>query len=175
MTSSRAVGVDPQGPKRITELIDGEYDVTVFGRPPEGDVPCPQCKEGQVERRGNPRDGSVFYGCSNWPYCEHRGRPCPKCGTGLPVRSGGDFPATTTVPGGCRTGLTWMVTAGLAMAVAERATLDLACRYTDLGKVRTGRGRGRVIWRDGTRPLDRLPTEARLWDHGMGMSLRYAF
>ena len=74
-----------------TELIGGEYDVTVFGRPPEGDVPCPQCKEGRVERRENPRDGSVFYGCSNWPYCEHRGRPCPKCGTGLPVRSGSAF------------------------------------------------------------------------------------
>ena len=75
----------------VTELIGGEYGVTVFGRPPEGDVPCPLCKEGRVERRENPRDGSVFYGCSNWPYCEHRERPCPKCGTGLPVRSGGAF------------------------------------------------------------------------------------
>ena len=75
----------------VTELIDGGYDVTVFGRLPEGDVPCPQCKEGRVERRENTRDGSVFYGCSNWPYCEHRGRPCPKCGTGLPVRSGDGF------------------------------------------------------------------------------------
>ena len=75
----------------VTELIGGEYDVTVFGRPPEGDVPCPQCKEGWVERRENPRDGSIFYGCSNWPYCEHRERSCPKCGTGLPVRSGSAF------------------------------------------------------------------------------------
>ena len=75
----------------VTELIDGEYDITVFGRPPEGDVPCPQCKEGRVERRENVRDGSIFYGCSNWPYCEHKGRPCPKCGTGLPVRSGDGF------------------------------------------------------------------------------------
>ena len=75
----------------VTELTDGEYDVTVFGRPPEGDVPCPQCKEGRMERRENTRDGSVFYGCSNWPYCEHRGRPCPKCGSGLPVKSGSAF------------------------------------------------------------------------------------
>ena len=37
------------------------------------------------------------------------------------------FPATTTtVAGGSRTGLDWMVTAGLAMAVGERAILDLA-------------------------------------------------
>ena len=75
----------------VTELIDDGYDVTVFGRPPEGDVPCPQCKEGRVERRENARDGSVFYGCSNWPYCEHTGRPCPNCGIGLPVRSGDGF------------------------------------------------------------------------------------
>ena len=75
----------------VTELIDGGYDITVFGRLPEGDVPCPQCNEGRLERRENARDGNIFYGCSNWPYCEHTERPCPKCGTGLPVRSGGAF------------------------------------------------------------------------------------
>ena len=74
-----------------TELIDERIGVTVFGRPPEGDVPCPQCREGRLERRENTRDGSVFYGCSNWPYCEQTGRSCPKCGTGLPVRSGSTF------------------------------------------------------------------------------------
>ena len=75
----------------VTELIDGGYDITVFGRLPEGDVPCRQCKEGRLERRENARGGSIFYGCSSWPYCEHTGRPCRKCGTGLPVRSGGAF------------------------------------------------------------------------------------
>ena len=74
-----------------TEIIGDRKGVTVFGRPPEGDVACPQCKEGRLERRENARDGSIFYGCSNWPYCEQTGRPCPKCGTGLPVRSGGAF------------------------------------------------------------------------------------
>ena len=89
------------------------------------------------------------------------------------------FPATTTtVPGGSWTGLAWMATAGVALAVGERATLDLAWRYTDLGKVRTGRGPGRVVWRDGSRdplPLDLAPTEARLKGHGLRLSLRYAF
>ena len=75
----------------VTELIDGGYDITVFGRPPEAQVPCPQCKEGRLERRENARDGGVFYGCSNWPLCEHTERPCPLCGTGLPVRTGGAF------------------------------------------------------------------------------------
>ena len=89
------------------------------------------------------------------------------------------FPATmTTVPAGNRTGLAWMVTAGVAMAVGERTILDLAWRYTDLGKVRTDRGPGKVVWRDGSRqprPLDLAPTEARLKGHGVRLSLRYAF
>ena len=72
----------------VNELIDGGYDVDVFGRPPEGDVSCPQCAGGRLERRENPRSGSVFYGCSNFPLCEHITRACPRCGSGLPVRSG---------------------------------------------------------------------------------------
>ena len=89
------------------------------------------------------------------------------------------FPATTTiVPGGSRTGLVWMATAGVAVALDERATLDLAWRYSDLGEVRTSRGPGRVVWRDGSReplPLDLAPTKSRLKSHGVRLSLRYAF
>jgi len=72
----------------VTELIDGEYDVEVFGRLPEDDVPCPRCGGGRLERRENARNGGVFYGCSNFPLCEHTARPCPRCGNGLPVKSG---------------------------------------------------------------------------------------
>ena len=89
------------------------------------------------------------------------------------------FPATTTiVPGGSRTELAWMATAGVAVAQGERVTLDLAWRYSDLGEVRTPRGPGRVVWRDGSReplPLDLAPTKARLKDHGVRLSLRHAF
>ncbi len=89
------------------------------------------------------------------------------------------FPATTTiVPGGSRTGLAWMATAGVALALDERVSLDLAWRYTDLGEVRTPRGPGRVVWRDGSRaplPLDLAPTKARLESHGVRLSLRYRF
>ena len=70
------------------ELIDGRYDVNVFGRLLQGDVSCPQCKEGRLERRENPRSGSTFYGCSNWPYCRHTEPPCPSCGIGLAVKAG---------------------------------------------------------------------------------------
>ena len=73
----------------VTELIDGGYDVEVFGGAPESDVPCPRCVGGgRLERRENARDQSVFYGCSNFPLCEHTAAACPRCGSGLPVRSG---------------------------------------------------------------------------------------
>lgn len=89
------------------------------------------------------------------------------------------FPRTTTlVPGGSRTGLAWMLAAGVAKTMNERLTLDLAWRYTDSGQVRTGRGEGQVVWRDGSReplPLDLAPTRARLTSHGLRLSLRYAF
>ena len=89
------------------------------------------------------------------------------------------FPRTTTiVPGVRRTDFAWMVTAGVATALNERTTLDLAWRYTDLGTVHTGRGEGRVVWRDGSReplPLDLAATRAKLRSHGLRLSLRHAF
>lgn len=88
------------------------------------------------------------------------------------------FPATTTtVPGGSRVNLAWMATAGVAVSLNGRLSLDLAWRYTDLGEVRTERGDGQVVWRDGSReplPLDLAPTQARLRGHGLRLSLRYS-
>ena len=72
-----------------TELISGGYDIAVFGRQPERDVSCPLCVEGQLIQRENKQNGTIFYGCSNYPYCEHRQRPCPACGKGLPVKNHG--------------------------------------------------------------------------------------
>ena len=89
------------------------------------------------------------------------------------------FPATTTiVPGGSRTGFAWMATTGIAVALDDRMTVDLAWRYTDLGKVRTGQGSGQVVWRDGSQGPNQLnlaPTESRLRGLGMSLSLRYSF
>ena len=55
----------------VNELIVGEYDVVVFGRPPGGDVRCPRCAEGRMTERRNTQDGSRFYGCTNYPWCPH--------------------------------------------------------------------------------------------------------
>ena len=89
------------------------------------------------------------------------------------------FPKTTTVvPGGAWTGRVWMLTAGMAIALGDAASLDVAWRYTEAGFLETGRGEGRVIWRDGSREplvLDLAPTRARLQGHGIRVSLRYAY
>ena len=66
-----------------TELMDDYYDTTTFGRAPELDVSCPLCVEGRLLRRESKKNGRIFYGCSNYPYCEHRQQPCPVCGEGL--------------------------------------------------------------------------------------------
>lgn len=77
----------------INELIDDGYEVTVFGRPIEHNVACPKCVEGRLERK----DGrhSVFYGCTNWPYCDHKQPACPSCSTGLPVKMDGQMRCTS--------------------------------------------------------------------------------
>ena len=89
------------------------------------------------------------------------------------------FPATTTsVRGGSRTDLAWMVTAGVTLPLNERLGLDMAWRYTDLGEVHTGTGEGGVTWHDGIREpiaLDLAPTWARIRSHGLRVSLRYSF
>ena len=82
----RAEGGPPSSFAR--ELLRGRYDVNVFGRLPHADVPCPQCKEGRLERRENPRSGSTFFGCCNYPYCRLTRPPCPSCGIGLTERTG---------------------------------------------------------------------------------------
>ena len=70
----------------VTELTGSDYDITVFGRLPERDVPCPLCIKGQLIRRENKQKSSVFYGCSNFPYCGYKQRPCPTCREGLLVK-----------------------------------------------------------------------------------------
>ena len=96
-----------------------------------------------------------------------------------------NFPlTTTTVPGGSHTDLAWMISAGVSTALNERATLEFAWRYSDLGEVRTGQGMGSSVrrdgkrWNDGTtgpKPLNLAQTRARLAGHGIRISLRYTF
>ena len=89
-----------------------------------------------------------------------------------------EFPRTrTVVPGGRRTGFAWMATAGVAVSLGDKMTLDLAWRYTDYGTVKTGKATGRIEFRDGRAPflLPLARTRAALRRHGWVLSLRYAF
>lgn len=90
-----------------------------------------------------------------------------------------NFPATiVTLPGGSLSGMTHMLTLGVAVPLNERTTLDLSYRYSDLGKIQTGRGEGSTVWRDGRKEPSRYPvgpTQSRLKAEGIRLSLRYTF
>ena len=73
----------------VKELMEEDYDVTVFGQLPESNIPCPECTEGHLKRRKN--DQGMFYGCSYFPFCKHTQSTCPNCETGLPVKTDGAF------------------------------------------------------------------------------------
>ncbi|WP_026604309.1 UvrD-helicase domain-containing protein [Methylomonas sp. 11b] len=71
----------------VRELIDGDYAVTVdeFSGPgfqeQIADIPCPACKTGWMV----PRDSQYgsFFGCNQYPLCNHTQRACQWCGGGL--------------------------------------------------------------------------------------------
>jgi len=68
----------------VTELIDGDYKITVdeFKVSPSQKAyqktHCVRCKSGVLKQRSRD-DGSVFYGCSNYPLCKHTEKGCPDC------------------------------------------------------------------------------------------------
>ena len=90
-----------------------------------------------------------------------------------------DFPQTSTiVPGDHHVSFSWMLTAGLAVSLGGRLSVDVAWRYMDHGSIETASGAGRVSWRDGSREplqLDLSGTKSHLRSHGLNVSLRYAF
>ena len=91
-----------------------------------------------------------------------------------------NFPITVvTLPGGHRTNFAWLLTAGVAAPLGERAILDVAWRYTHSGTVETGRGTGRTACRtdgcDRASEYEVPETRASLRSHGLSVSVRYAF
>lgn len=63
-----------------------EYKVAIFGMD-EKKLLCPKCKSGSMLLR----DGSngQFYGCSNFPHCNHTEQTCTKCRKGFLIKSYG--------------------------------------------------------------------------------------
>lgn len=83
--------------------------------------------------------------------------------------------AATRTSGGSDTGLAWMLSAGVAIALSPRVQLDLAYRYSDLGDVRTDSGPATIVRSSGELSLDVGVTKAELAAQGVVTSLRWRF
>ena len=83
--------------------------------------------------------------------------------------------ATTTTASGSSSGFAYLLTAGVAVPLSERLSLDLAYRFSDLGQVRSRSGSATIVRPRGTRSLTIAGTEAALQTQGLQLSLRYAF
>ena len=92
---------------------------------------------------------------------------------------GGEVPFTA-LPGGRGRNFTWMLTAGIAIAVGGRTHLDLSYRYTDAGKIRTDVGDIAIVryGEDGARreiPVRIDETSAAYRTHALLAALRFEF
>ena len=72
----------------VAELLDMGDGIGVFGEPPAVAAACPSCGKGELVPREGTK-GKMFYGCSYYPFCEHKEPACPSCGQGRPVRENG--------------------------------------------------------------------------------------
>ncbi len=92
---------------------------------------------------------------------------------------GGEIPFTA-LPGGSGRNLTWMLTAGIAIAVGGSIHFDLSYRFTDVGEIRTDVGDITIVRyrEDGTRreiPIRINETSADYQTHSLLAALRYEF
>jgi len=92
---------------------------------------------------------------------------------------GGEIPFTA-LPGGSGRNFTWMLTAGIAIAVSGSTHLDLSYRYTDAGEIRTAVGDIDIVRyrEDGARneiPVRIDETAADYRTHALLAALRFEF
>ncbi|MCC7276355.1 MAG: porin family protein [Alphaproteobacteria bacterium] len=85
------------------------------------------------------------------------------------------IPQQVTTPGGTTTSFAWTVAAGTGIILDDGLTLEIAYRYTDLGRVETERGYAVRQRPSGTILLPIDGTRADLRSHGVSVGLRYAF
>ena len=98
-----------------------------------------------------------------------------------PLRRGpaGEIPFTA-LPGGSGRNFTWMLTAGIAIAVGGSVHLEMSYRYTDAGEIRTDVGNIAIVRyrEDGTRrevPVRIDETAADHRAHALLVALRFEF
>lgn len=64
----------------IDEILYGDYGINAIGRKIKP-TRCPECKTGDIEPVT--WNDSIFYSCTNYPYCRYRPQTCPKCNNGF--------------------------------------------------------------------------------------------
>lgn len=81
----------------VEEIKNYAYEMNDSGKSAEkNECTCPECKSGRLVLRKS-KEGNVFYGCSNYPYCKYKigdlnavriNNRCPSCGDFLIVKKG---------------------------------------------------------------------------------------
>ena len=127
----------------VEELLDAGR-VGVFGEAAAGAVAaCPDCGKGRLTLRDGP-DGRTFYGCTYFPYCEHKEPSCAACGAGRPAGSEGAIRclACGHEVEGCGRCNGWLVERPGRYGPFLGCSNYPACRYTsDIADVGGVRGR----------------------------------
>lgn len=78
-------------------------------------------------------------------------------------------------PAGVNWDVTWTLVAGIGFELSERATIEVAYRFNQLGDVETEQGVTFVQYHTGgTATFDTVPTFAPLSSHGLTLALRWA-
>jgi DNA helicase-4 len=73
----------------VRELESSEYAAWVSTTGAAQRLACPKCDGGSlVLRRG---DFGIFWGCSNYPFCDGKANVCQKCGQGVFLRHGQEY------------------------------------------------------------------------------------
>lgn len=143
-----AESIEPEKRRSLSRFISPSFDISTFGVPGQGAL--------------NPFIGG--------------GMGAVRTGSGeAPVTSSWD--TGRFVPGASKVGTAWMVTAGVAATLGARTTVELSWRYNHLGEAKTGRGSGRVEWRERGQPIptNLAPTSEEAKSHGVRLSLHYGF
>lgn len=80
--------------------------------------------------------------------------------------------ARTTTAGGSHDAFAWNAGAGLSFRVTDRASIDLAVRHADLGRVQTDAGPATIVRPSRSLTIDIAPIDARLKTTGVDFGLR---
>lgn len=77
----------------VEELATPDFNGLVEMQAPSTHLACPLCEGGSLIKRRS--EIGMFWGCSNYPYCEGKAPTCPSCHAGAFIRQGNMFRCST--------------------------------------------------------------------------------